>query len=79
MKENEFWRRGCVMPLLDHQKYLENYHLKLEMDGKTNMVSYYLNGEFVNKVYLEEFTGGYFGLYSYNTGLVFNNVKLISE
>lgn len=79
MKENEFWRRGCVMPLNDHQKYLENYHLKLEMDGKTNMVSYYLNGEFVNKVYLEEFSGGYFGLYSYNTGLVFNNVKLKSE
>ena len=76
IQKNELWRRGWNVPLTEAQIAADSFHIKLVMDAHENMASYYINGEFVNKVYLEEFSGGYFGLLSYNGGIVFNNVTL---
>ncbi len=79
IQNNEMWRRGWNVELTDEQLAADSFHIKLVMDGSENMASYYINGEFINKVYLEEFSGGYMGLLSYNGGIVFNNVTLTLE
>lgn len=79
IREGKMERRGGIAYMSEEELSAESFHIKMDMDGKTNMATYYINGNFVNKVYLEEFSGGYFGLLSYNGGIVFNNVMLTAE
>ena len=49
----------------------------MEYDAQRNMATYYINGKYINRVYLDNYNGGYVGLCTGYGAFAFNNVKLM--